>query len=246
MAQSQRLIKTLKKLLKLQGLTYADVALHLSLSEASIKRLFSSDHLSLHRLDQICELLGIEISDLVRQMRTQSDYKITGLSQSQEKEIAADLGLLLVCVCVLNHWEMDDIIKTFKISEHQCVQYLAQLDRLKLIELLPKNKIKLLISAHFKWRKNGAIEHFFKINILADFFNSRFDKQQEQFIVLNGMLSKKSNLVFQQKIEQLAISFDELTHQDTHLALSEKHGYSAVLAIRSWRFGIFEQFIRDD
>ncbi len=245
MAQSTRLIQTLKKTLKSYGLTYADVAQHLNLSEASIKRLFSETNISLARLDQICELMNMEISDLVRQMREQSENRISGLSKAQEREIASDIGLLLVTVCVLNHWSLKDIVEHFTLTKPQCIQYLATLDRLKLIELLPKNKIKLLISAHFKWRENGAIQHFFQKNVLADFFNSRFDKRHEQFIVLNGMLSEKSNQVFQYKIDKLALDFDELTNQDVRLPLAEKKGYSAVLAIRPWRFGIFEQFVRD-
>jgi len=245
MAQSARLIQTLKKTLKSYGVTYADIAQHLNLSEASIKRLFAENNLSLQRLDKICELIHIEISDLVRQMREQSENRISSLSKAQEKEIASDLGLLLVAVCTLNHWTLKDIVNQFTLTEPQCIQYLAKLDRLKLIELLPKNRIKLLISAHFKWRENGAIQRFFQQHMMADFFKSRFDKQNEQFIVLNGMLSKKSNQVFQYKMEKLAMDFDELTNQDARLPMSEKNGYSAILAIRPWHFGIFEQFVRD-
>jgi len=69
MAQTSQLIDTLKKLLKRQGKTYADVAERLELSEASVKRLFSEKNVSLTRLDSICSLLDIEISDLVREMQ---------------------------------------------------------------------------------------------------------------------------------------------------------------------------------
>jgi hypothetical protein len=40
---------------------------------------------------------------------------------------------------------MRDITNEYKIKEAECIQKLAQLDRLKIIELLPKNKIKLLV-----------------------------------------------------------------------------------------------------
>ena len=47
MAQTSELIKTLKKALKAHGKTYADVSRQLGLSEASVKRLFSRENLSL-------------------------------------------------------------------------------------------------------------------------------------------------------------------------------------------------------
>jgi transcriptional regulator with XRE-family HTH domain len=41
MSQASQLIAALKRVLKARGLTYADVAAHLGLSEASVKRQFS-------------------------------------------------------------------------------------------------------------------------------------------------------------------------------------------------------------
>lgn len=50
MAQTKQLIDTLKRALKAQGLSYADVAKELNLSEASVKRLFSQSGFSLAQL----------------------------------------------------------------------------------------------------------------------------------------------------------------------------------------------------
>ena len=52
--------------LKAQGKTYRDVAVALGLTEASVKRLFSKQSFSLHRLDQVCQLLEMEITDLAQ------------------------------------------------------------------------------------------------------------------------------------------------------------------------------------
>ncbi len=65
MAQTQQLIDALKRTLKAHGLTYADVAKQLQLSEANIKRLFSKKTFTLERLDQVCQIMELEISDLV-------------------------------------------------------------------------------------------------------------------------------------------------------------------------------------
>lgn len=239
MAQTSALIKTLKKELKANGLTYADVAKHLALTQASIKRLFSEENISLARLDQICLMMNIEISDLVKSMSEQQG-QLQQLSAEQEQEITRDLNLLLICICVLNKWSMREIVSYYNIPDVECIQKLAQLDKLKIIELLPENRIKLLVDSHFGWRDNGPIQQFFQKTIGNEYLNNQFEQDDEILLVLNGMLSTQSNGEFQRKIKRLARDFEILNQEDANLALDDRHGVTAVLAIRGWTFGLFK------
>ena len=243
MAQTVSLINTLKRALKLHSKTYADLAGQLELSEASVKRMFSENSFSLDRLDQACQMLDMEISDLV-QMMNENTRQLTGLTEQQEEEIANDLTLLLVTVCVLNRWTMKDILTYYDIPETECIRYLARLDRLKIIELLPKNRIKLLVSSNFSWRENGPIQKFFQAKVEAEFFNSRFDKDTENLLVVNGMLTDSSNAVFQKKMRRLVQEFNELNDDDAGLSLDKRHGTTVVLAIRQWQYGMFAHLRR--
>jgi len=239
-AQTKQLIECLKRALKAHGLSYIDVAQQLDLSEASVKRLFSESSFSLTRLDKVCQMMEMEISDLVLQMNNESRSMLSGLSFKQEEDIAADIALLLITVCVLNRWTMMQLIDHFHLSEHQCVRYLAILDRLKVIELLAGNRIKLRVSPNFKWLDNGPIQQFFQQKLAADFFDSQFTQKNEQLIVINGMLSDSAMMIFHRKIQQLAREFDELNNEDAALELKEKKGTTVVLAMRSWQYGLFE------
>ena len=224
MAQTTLIIDTLKKTLKSYGKTYADVAEYLQLSEASVKRMFSQQSLSLQRLDSICEMLEIEISQLIQLANESTALQIDELSYAQEQELVADTELLLVTVCVLHNWSLEDMLQYYTLSKARCIQLLAQLDRLKLIELLPNNKIKLRVSPNFKWREGGPIQQFFQKNIETEFFNSNFSVSDEKLIVLNGMLSKESNIRMQRKLERLSREFDEMTKEDAPLHLRRTHG----------------------
>ena len=243
MAQTRELIKTLKLALKAQGKTYADVAVTLGLTEASVKRLFSQQSFSLSRLDQICHLLDMEITDLVQLMNEQQQ-RLQQLTVEQEKEITGNVTLTLVAVCVLNRWTMDEILSYYRISETECVQHLAKLDRLKVIELLPKNRIRLLVAPNFSWRENGPIQFFFQKKISQEFFNTRFSRDDECLIVLNGMFSMQSNAELQRKLKRLAREFDLLNNDDAALDLSQRNGTTLVLAMRGWRYGLFQPFIK--
>ena len=240
MAQTKQLIDSLKRALKAHGLSYIDVAQQLGLSEASVKRLFSESSFSLIRLDKVCQMMEMEISDIVLQMNNDFRSMLSGLSFEQEEEIAGDIALLLITVCVLNRWTMPQLIEHFHLSEHQCIRHLAVLDRLKVIELLAGNNIKLRVSANFKWLDNGPIQQFFQQKLAADFFESQFTQQQEQLVVINGMLSDSAMMIFHRKIEQLAREFNELNNEDAALPLKQKKGTTVVLAMRSWQYGLFE------
>ena len=243
MAQTRELIKTLKTALKAQGKTYADVAVELGLTEASVKRLFSQQSFSLDRLDQVCNLLDMEIADLVQLMNEQQQH-LQQLNVEQEREITDDVILTLVTVCVLNRWTMDDILSYYHISETECVQHLAKLDRLKVIELLPKNRIRLLVAPNFSWRENGPIQLFFQKKISREFFNTHFSRDDECLVVLNGMLSSQSNAEFQRKLKRLAREFDLLNNDDAALGLEQRRGVTLVLAMRGWQYGLFRPFVK--
>ena len=147
MSQTTALIEILKACLKTNGITYSDIATELNLSESSVKRLFSARDFSLSRLENICKLMDMEIGE-VFQLMNEQQFELQQLTLQQEQEITKDLSLLLVTVCTLNKWSLDEIVEYYKLDEHECIQKLAHLDRLKVIELLPKNKIKN--SCHLK------------------------------------------------------------------------------------------------
>lgn len=243
MAQTKILIQTLKRCLKAHGKTYADVAEALDLTEASVKRLFSDNSFSLARLDQACQLMGMEISDLVKSMDEQSG-KIEQLTEEQEKQISSDLTLLLITVCVLNRWTMKQIIDFYHINELECIRKLAVLDKLKIIDLLPKNRIKLCVAPNFSWLENGPIQRFFQERIASEYFHTRFKRDDECLVVLNGMLSQASNHEFQRKIKRLAREFEELNLEDAGLDFNKRKGTTVVLAMRGWNYGLFRPMIK--
>lgn len=243
MSQIDLMLSCVKKALKQHGISYVQVAVHLQLTEASVKRLFSQKQFTMQRLEQVCQLMQLELADLL-QLMSEQQQQLQQLSYEQEEEITRDLTLLLVAVSVLNRWSMQDILDWYQLSEHECIRKLVQLDRLKLIELLPNNKIRLRVSANFSWREGGPIQRFFQQKIAQEFFQARFNSKAECLLVLNGMLSAAGNDEFQRKLRRLASEFNELNRQEASLPLAQRNGVSIVLAMRDWRFGLFKPLLK--
>ena len=238
MAQTSALLDTLKRALKARGKTYVDVADALGLSEASVKRLFSREDFSLERLDKVCQMLEIEISDLVQQMNDEQN-QLQQLTAEQEQQLVDDKTLLAVAICSLNRWTMAEIVAFYDMTEGECFQKLAALDRLKLIDLLPGNRIKLRVAPTFRWLPNGPIQTLFQERLGPQFLKGRFNRDDECLIVLNGMLSKESISEFVRKVKRLAREYEVANTDDAALPLGERYGTTVVLAMRGWQYGLF-------
>ncbi|RDH84569.1 MAG: transcriptional regulator [endosymbiont of Galathealinum brachiosum] len=177
-------------------------------------------------------------------MYKKSQQYINQLSREQEKELVANEKLLLIAVSVRNRLSFNDMITNYEISETECIQYLAKLDKLKIIDLLPNNRIKLRIDDGFSWLKNGPIEQFFEKQIQAQFLKSTFNGDCEKRKFLFGLLSESSIQVLMKKITTLSNEFSELHRQDSALPLDKRHNIGFMLALRPWELEKFQSFIK--
>ena len=243
MTSSSRIIDTLKRQLKVRGITYKGLAKRLDLSESAVKHMFSTGNFSLRRLDAICAVLELDIGDLVS-ISESHEQKIEQLSDDNEQEIVADDRLLLVTYCLINFWTFDEIIERYDISPEAGLKYLRQLDRMKVIELQPGDRVRLLVANNFGWRKNGAIEKFFRSRVQTEFFSHDFQDDDSIRIVKNGMLSTKSQRQLIEKLKAMGDLFDDTTWDERKLPASDRHGTTMVLAIRHWFFEGFRHLER--
>ncbi|HXF67733.1 MAG TPA: helix-turn-helix domain-containing protein [Burkholderiales bacterium] len=243
MTGSGALVDVLKRELKARGITYAQVARRLNLSEASVKRMFSRRQFTLARLDQVCELAGTEFSELARTL-SQQENLLSRLTPEQEKEIISDRKLLLVALCALNHLTFDQILATYDLTRAELTALLARLDRLGFIQLQPGNRIKLLVSRTFSWLPDGPIQRFFTQQAHNEYFGSRFDRPGEFMVVVSGMLSKNSSAAIVSRLKRVAHEFSELHNGDSKLPLSERSAMSLLVAIRHWELQAFSELKR--
>lgn len=191
MAQSALLHHELKRALRESRVTYKRVAEHLDLSEASVKRLFSTEGLSLRRLEQVCRLIGLEISDLVERLDARREY-LTAMTPEQEEALVAAPKLLLMTYMVINGFTVDEICTSFRVSPSEAQRLLVRMDRLKIIQLLPGNRVRRLTARNFSWRKDGPVQRFFARQIQSEFFDADFGGDGEELEFVAGSLSRAS------------------------------------------------------
>lgn len=237
--ESRLMVAALKRCLKMRGVTYRDLARAVNLSESSVKRLFASNNLSLQRFEQICEVVGLSIFDLgemAREENTNSDSHT--LSIEQEQALADDVKLLIGFHLILNGWGFDQIRHAFDWSKPEVIKILTTLDKLKLISLLPENKIKTLTAHNIRWRKDGAIRKAHQKKAFGEFLNDGFIKKEGllDFEVLE--LSPASITILKRKMETLLREVNELAKMDYSLERETKQSTGILLAVRPWVYSL--------
>jgi transcriptional regulator with XRE-family HTH domain len=233
MSEVTQLLTTIKRQLKLQGKTYRDVAAALGLSEASVKRLLTSDSFGVDRLVEISNLLGFTLAELAQEAAL-TGTRLHTLSEAQEKELVSDTKLLLVAVCALNHWMLADILAVYRLTEAECVQKLLHLDRLHLIALMPGNRIRLNVARDFDWLPDGPIRRYFRTQGLADFLSGAFNGADETLAFTHGMLTESALAAMQVELRRLRARFAELHEESLASPLPKRRGSGLLLALREW------------
>lgn len=233
MANAEQLVAALKKVLKARGMTYAGLAAGLGLSEASIKRLFSEQTFTLQRIDEICRLLDLDLLELARLARGESE-SLRQLSVAQEELLAGDRKLLAVFYLLRHDRELVDIVRDYQISEPECIRLLVRLDRAGMIELLPGNRVRLRVSRQVWHRANGPLRQRLGEAMVNDFLSVRFDEHGGHFRFEVAELSAASAAMLARKLDRLAVEFAELAELDRHLPPRERALHGVALGLRPW------------
>lgn len=243
MSTTADLVLALKKELKAAQMTYADLARGLEMAESSVKRMLAKGDMSLSRIDAICRVLKLDFGELARRV-ADAQPLLKELTQEQEKAVVADKKLLLCAICVLSQWTLEQITGEYRLSEAECIKYFAQLDRIGIIELRPLNRYRLKLAKTFRWRPHGPVMHYFRENVLLDYFGGGFDGAAEGLLLVHGSVSRSIAPSFVDRMQRLAQDFAQQHQADQKLPEKEREGYTLLLAMRSWEFAAFTQLRR--
>jgi transcriptional regulator with XRE-family HTH domain len=238
MSTTLDLVAALKQELKAAQMTYADLAQALGMAESSVKRMLSKGDMSLSRVDEICRALKIDFAELARRV-ADAQPLLREMTAEQERAVVADKKLLLVAICVLSQWTLEQMTSSYRLSEAECVKYLVQLDRIGIIELRALNRYRLKLAKTFRWRPHGPVMNYFRDHALLDYFAGGFDGTGEGLLLVHGSVSRTLAPLFMERLQRVAQDFAQQHQTDQKLASKDREGYTLVLAMRSWEFEAF-------
>ncbi len=128
---------------------------------------------------------------------------------------------------------------SYQLSEAGCVKYLAQLDRIGIIELRPLNRYRLKLAKAFRWRPHGPVMSYFRENALLDYFSGSFNGAGEGLLLVHGSVSRSLAPSFFERMQRVAQDFAQQHLADQKPPDTAREGYTLLLGMRSWEFAAF-------
>lgn len=232
MKTRQYIFESLRAHLKARQLTFKHISQELGVSEQTVKRIFLQQDCSLERLEKICELVQLDMRDLVRSSPRPRKF-IQHLTLQQEEQLAQNKKLLMVAVCTLSLWTHDDMREHLQLSAMECEDLLRKLDKMNFLDLMPGQRVRLRVARDFSWIIDGPIMRMVK-GMAGHYFDHLFDGEGEILKVINVRLSKASALKLRSRLEQVAQEYADQVAIDAHLPLRKRPPQSVCIAARRW------------
>jgi len=213
------------------------VAEALGVSESSVKRLLGSKKIGLDRIEKICEATGISFSEVCKLAEWQDEDPFLTLTFEQEKTLSESPRLLHYFTLLTDGYKPQQIEKEFQISPAESKKFLFTLDKCNLIELHPKDKVKLIKNGLFRFRREGPVGKMVFQQLKEGYLYSDF-KAADEFLRfgmrrLSGAALGKLKL----KIEKIFLELEEEAHYEMQIESNEKE-YGVLFAFRPWHYSI--------
>lgn len=228
--QSIYLVEALKRVLKERGLTYADVAVALGISHASVRRTFAQHSFKLARIDEICELAGISFLELARLADAARPAMPDTLTDVQEQALVDDPLALFCFHLALGGWTVERIERDYGIDQTVLVPALLKLERIGLIQLLPGNVIRLMTARSISWRRGGPMRRFFDRRVKEEFLQYDFSARGSIWEFEIGELSDASRILLERRLASLFREVRDLIARDALLPPAVKTNVGLLIA----------------
>lgn len=233
---SKELMTLLKNLAKSQGVTQKMIAEKFEVSLPTVKRWYQGKGLTLEQANLLSEYLGISLGEALMSIKKNTNnFEYT---MEQENFFSNNPDYLAFFDNLIRGKTVQSVVKKFNISNIKTTKYLLKMEKLGLIELLPKNKVKLLVTGEPVWRKNGPLSKRFKNKIINDFLESFNSVKFNKF----HLFDLNTN-----DVEKLIISINEImdfaTNASNRAAISsgksKSYGFSVSLKGFTWSLDSF-------
>lgn len=155
--ETRQIQSNLKALLKKRGYSYDFLARELGVSLPTVKRTLSAPDITLNRLSKICNSLGVQLHEFLEISRT-ADGDLYCFTAEQELFFAKNPGYLYYLLALYGSRKTPaDLEKICGLNKRSTYKYLAKLSEMKLIRMLPQNRVRVMITGLIGWSEDGLL-----------------------------------------------------------------------------------------
>lgn len=239
------MLHALRGLLKSSEITYEDLAKKLKLSPDTIKRLLNGRiPITLERISDICEILEIDMYELARVSKYGAKSKASFLTLEQEKVLASNDELFAVFYLVVMGMSFDEISKKYKFTKEQIVKIALKLESFGILELHPKNKLKMTVYRKVRWSMNGPLHNKYMVAMAQDFAADVYQSQDSFKFFFNCPLSQDSKELVLRKIKELGREIEHMSEMDLNIKKSVDSNINIFMGAKPWMPAVVRKLTR--
>ena len=208
----------LKRALKRQHTSYAELARQLDLPESTLKKWFNAKDGSFNRINLICQALGLPVFAVIKAAEEQNVQTFTFTSVQQEHFIKDRRSFEIYWFLVYERLNTEEVKERLGIESDQLHKVLLRLDRLGLVKFGPGNNLKVPSMRPIRWKFEGT----FMTGILKEWVTE---------ILRENLLSKKDTSMMLQFFQLTPRSEEELRSEIAQL--EEKYARRTILELNN-------------
>lgn len=235
MQKNLPMLQALRSLVKNSEVTYEQLGQKMKVSPDTIKRLLNGKvAITLERVSQICDILGIDMFELARLSKYGDSSQPDFLSWEQETALAENEILFVVFYLTVMEFSYERIIKEYKITKDQLLKIALRLESLKILELHPKNKLKMRVYRKSRWNLNGPLHHKYMIPMAVDFVTDVYRTPDSFKFFFNCPMSKDSKETVIRKMRELGREIEHLSEMDLNVKNRADTTLNILMTAKPW------------
>jgi transcriptional regulator with XRE-family HTH domain len=153
-----RLFAALRRVLRARGVTYAELARRLGMSESGVKKIFSIEDCSIARLDDMARAVGFSLDDLFDAGARPPIEHVALTDPQQRALLASPLLLAVFWKLSVERWTTKRIGRELGVDAAALRRAIGELDRLDLVILeQPGDRVRLRHGDLVRWLPGGPL-----------------------------------------------------------------------------------------
>ena len=226
------LMTVLRELLRAHGIRQRDIAERLQVCERTVTRWLSSETIEAALIEDLCGLVGVSFFDLCELAGKRVEQRVSHLTTAQEQALAEDDLLTYVFMQLLKGWSADEIRLDLELAEPILIDALIRLQKIGLIELLPRNQVRLRTVQAVQWRPGGPFSRIVNRWLKRCLENADYNEPDSLWRFDEIKLSAASRAQLRLKFETLIEEVQALSDLDRRLNADAREWYALILTAR--------------
>jgi DNA-binding Xre family transcriptional regulator len=245
---SHKIKLAIKQVMKNKGFTYHNLADHLEVSHATVKRILTSEEMGLSRLFQICEFLNLALSELVTFAANQVEEREVSFTNEQELFLAGDPRYYLYLSSLYSGQTPQQIAKKYNLDLPSQDKYVRRLEQHELVRVTSKGVVKPTHVHMPNWRRSGPMAEFHVMGLIksfSHFFIERIPedlkeadneahKRKTSATIYCSPMSKENYQLYVDELHQVQRKWEDVANLEEKTKGEDHLGRHVVLNLCGW------------